>query len=165
MSENSFEPASFQKTVEQAFAPVVDAVKSAQEKIQIPESTRDFVKRSVETAQERANDAHANAEKATTAIESAATEAVTGLATLSRKLQSAAYDDATALFNSVGKIAGATSLSEAYQLQIDYLRERNNVNVARAKSLVDYLSKSFADNAAKAQENLTKFTAIGKKAA
>ena len=164
MSESTT-PIDFRKSVEDAFAPMVEAVKSAQEKIQIPEAARDFVKRSAETAKERAADVHAGAEKATSAIQTAATDAVTGVADFSRKLQAASYDDATAFFSSITKIASAKSLSEAYQMHIDYLRERNDVNIERAKAIAESVSKSLSETAQKAQENLSKLASLGKKAA
>ena len=101
-----------QQNVEKSFAPMTDAMKSVATKFEIPAATRDFVKRSAEIAKDRASDVHAGAAKATDAMETAAAKAVAGFARLSRDLQSAAYDDATALFDSMMKIAGATSLSE-----------------------------------------------------
>lgn len=155
---------SFQQSVEKAFAPVVDAVKSVTEKLEVPEATRDFVKRSVEVAQERAAGAHANSIKATDAIETATSKAVSNFARVSRDLQAAAFDDAKAYFASVSKIADAKSLSEAVQIQVDYLRERSDVNISRAKSVVDYVTGSFAEGAKKAQESFSKVTSFNKAA-
>lgn len=164
MSEFESTTKSFQQNVEKAFAPVVDAVKSATEKLEVPEAARDFVKRSVEVAQERAASVHAGSVKATDAIESATIKGVSGIARLSRDVQAAAYDDAKAYFASITKIAGAKSFGEAVQLHVDYLRERADVNMGRAKSAVEYVTASFADSAKKAQETVSKVTSFDKAA-
>ena len=156
MSDIESPTKSFQQNVEKAFAPVVDAVKSVTEKLEVPEAARDFVKRSVEVAQERAASVHTGSVKATDAIESAAAKAVADFARVSRDVQAAAYDDAKAYLASITKIAGAKSLSEAVQIQVDYLRERADVNVSRTKSVVEFVTGSFAEGAKKAQENFSK---------
>jgi len=57
-------------TVKEAFAPVTDAFKNLQN-MEVPEAARDFVKRSANTAKERAADVYAGSEKVTAAIETA----------------------------------------------------------------------------------------------
>lgn len=156
MSDTQFTPQAFQQNVEKAFPPVVDAVKSVTGKLQVPEAARDFVKRSAEMATDRAADVHAGTVKATDAIESAASKAVSGFARLSRDVQSAAYDDAKAYLASVSKIASATSFGEAVQHHVDYLRDRADVNMGRAKSAFEFVSVSMADGAKKAQESISK---------
>lgn len=164
MSEFENTANSFQQNVEKAFAPVVDAVKTATSKLEVPEAARDFVKRSVEVAQERAASVHAGSVKATDAIESATIKGVSGFARLSRDMQAAAYDDAKAYFASITKIAGAKSFGEAVQFHVDYLRDRADVNMGRAKSAVEYVTESLADGAKKAQENLGKVVSMNKAA-
>ena len=164
MSEFENTANSFQQNVEKAFAPVVDAVKTATSKLEVPEAARDFVKRSVEVAQERAASVHAGSVKATDAIESATIKGVSGIARVSRDMQAAAYDDAKAYFASITKIAGAKSFGEAVQFHVDYLRDRADVNMGRAKSAVEYVTESLADGAKKAQENLGKVVSMNKAA-
>ena len=164
MSEFENTANSFQQNVEKAFAPVVDAVKTATSKLEVPEAARDFVKRSVEVAQERAASVHAGSVKATDAIESATIKGVSGFARLSRDMQAAVYDDAKAYFASITKIAGAKSFGEAVQFHVDYLRDRADVNMGRAKSAVEYVTESLADGAKKAQENLGKVVSMNKAA-
>ena len=153
MSDNTVK---FQQSVEKTFSPMIDAVKNAAGKFEVPDSARDFVKRSAEMAKDRAADIHSGSVKATDAIENAATTAVSGLARMSRDVQAAAYDDASAYFNSLGKIAGATSFGEAMQLHVDYLRDRSEVNMGRAKSMFDFVSGSLANAGKKAQETVSK---------
>ena len=61
-------------TVKDAFAPMTDALKNFQN-LEVPEAARDFVKRTANTAKERAADVYAGSEKVTAAIETAATDA------------------------------------------------------------------------------------------
>ena len=154
----------FQQTVEKTFSPMIDAVKNAAGKFEVPESARDFVKRSAEMAKDRAADMHTGSVKATDAVENAATTAVSGLAKFSRTVQANAYDDASAYFNSVGKIAAATSFGEAVQTHVDYLRERSDVNMGRAKAMFDYVSGSLAEAGKKAQEQVSKVANFSKAA-
>ena len=164
MSEFENTANSFQQNVEKTFAPVVDAVKTATEKLEVPQAARDFVKRSVEVAEERVASVHAGSVKATDAIESAAIKGVSGLARLSRDMQAAAYDDAKAYFASISKIAGAKSFGEAVQFHVDYLRDRANVNMGRTKAAIESVTESLADGAKKAQENLGKVVNMNKAA-
>ena len=154
----------FQQNIEKTFAPMTDALKNVTTKFEVPDAAREFVKRSAELAKDRATDVHTGAAKATDAMETAASKAVSGMARLSRDLQTAALDDATALFDSVVKVANAKTLSEAAELQVSYLRERGEVNVGRARSFMDFLTGSFAEGAKKAQENIAKVTSFNKAA-
>ena len=132
---------------------------------EIPEAAREFVKRSAETARDRASDVHASAHKVTGAIEGAVIKAVTGVADLNRELFKAAHQDAQAAFVAVEKLAGAKSLAEAYQLQVDYLRERTEVGVTRAKNAAEFVSDKAADGFKTVQEGFAKVANFNKQAA
>src|SRR6202049_2770861 len=105
-------------TVKEVFAPVTDALKNLQN-LEVPEAAREFVKKSASTAKERAADLHAGSEKVTAAIEPAVAGSVTEAAKISRNIQQAIYQDAEALFAGIDKLASATSLNEAVQVQAD----------------------------------------------
>lgn len=154
MSDTAFTTETIQQNFAKAFAPAVDAMKSAGAKLEVPEAARDFVKRSAELAKDRAAGVHAGSLKATDVMESVASRAVSGLARLSREWQAAAHEDATAYFTSLGKIADAKSMGEALQLQVEYLRERATVGVSRAKSAMSFMTSSVTEGAKKAQEEL-----------
>ena len=154
----------FQQNVQKTFAPVVDAMKSVGARMEVPAAARDFMKRSAEMAGERAADIHAGTVRATDAVENAASKTVSGFARLSRDMQVAAYDDAKAYLASVTKIAEAKSLSEAMQIQMDFVRERTEANMGRAKSMFDYVSGSLADAGKRAQETVSKVANFNKAA-
>jgi phasin len=141
--------------VKHAFAPVTDAFKNIQN-LDVPEATRDFVKRAAGTAKEKAADIHAGSEKVTAAIETAVTDSVTEVAKISRNIQQAIYHDAEAFFSGIDRLASAKSVNEAVQIQSDLVRAHGEVLVSRAKSATEYLGKLVADGARTAQDNLSK---------
>ena len=142
-------------SIKQAFAPLTDALKNLQT-MEVPEAARDFVKRTANTAKERAADVYAGSEKVTAAIETAVADSVSEAAKISRNIQQALYQDAEAFFAGIDRLASAKSLNEAVQIQSDFARSRGEVLVSRAKSTTEYLGKLVADGAKTAQDNLTK---------
>ena len=138
--------------VKDAFAPVTDAFKN----LEVPEAAREFVKKSANTAKERAADLHAGSEKVTAAIETAVAGSVSEAAKISRTIQQAMYQDAEAFFAGIDKLASAKSLNEAVQIQTDMVRASGEVFVSRAKSTTEYLGKLIADGAKTAQDNFSK---------
>jgi phasin len=141
-----------------AFAPVTDALKNIQN-MEVPEAARDFVKKQTETAKVRAADIHAGSEKMTAAIETAVTGSVSEVAKISRNIQQAIYQDAEAFFSGIDKLASATSLNEAIQIQSDMVRARGEVFMSRAKSTAEYVGQLVSDGSKKAQENFSKVAA------
>jgi phasin len=139
-------------SVKDAFAPVTDAFKN----LEVPEAAREFVKKSVNTAKDRAADLHANSGKVTDAIETAVAGSVSEVAKISRNIQQAIYQDAEAFFAGIDRLASAKSFNEAFQIQSDMVRARGEVLVSRAKSTTEYLGKLVADGAKTAQDNFSK---------
>jgi len=142
-------------TVKQAFAPVTEAFKNFQN-VEVPEAAREFVKKSANSAKERAADVYAGSEKVTAALETAVTDSVSEAAKISRNIQQAMYQDAEAFFAGLDKLASAKSLNEAVQIQSDLARARGEVFVSRAKSTTEYLGKLVANGAKTAQDNFAK---------
>jgi hypothetical protein len=162
MTTNSYESAF--DLAKQAFAPFADAFKSIQDKVQVPEAARDAVKRFANDATVRAENIHAGAEKVTVAIQTAVADQVDETAKVTRNIQQAMLEDAQAFFAGIEKLASATSLSEAFQIQSDMVRARTDVAVSRARATADYLGERFATSAKTAQENLSKVVSLNKAA-
>jgi phasin len=139
-------------SVKDAFAPVTDAFKN----LEVPEAAREFVRKSANTAKDRAADLHANSEKVTDAIETAVAGSVSEAAKISRNIQQAIYQDAEAFFAGIDRLASAKSFNEAFQIQSDMVRARGELFVSRAKSTTEYLGKLVADGAKTAQDNFSK---------
>jgi len=138
-----------------AFEGFKDAFKNIQN-LEVPEAAREFVKKSANTAKDRAAEVFAGSERVTAAVENAVTESVTEAGKISRNIQQAIYDDAQAFFAGIEKLASAKSISEAAQIQSDLLRSRGEVFVSRAKATTDYLGKLAANGAKSAQDNFAK---------
>ena len=137
----------------------IDGIKDAFKNIQnleVPEAAREFVKKTANTAKDRAAEAVAGSERVTAAIESAVTESVAEAGKISRNIQQAIFEDAEAFFAGIDKLASAKSINEAVQIQSDLLRSRGEVFVSRAKATTDYLGKLAADSAKSAQDNFAK---------
>jgi len=138
-----------------AFEGFKDAFKNIQN-LEVPEAAREFVKKSANTAKDRAAEVFAGSERVTAAVENAVTESVTEAGKISRNIQQAIYDDAQAFFASIDKLASAKSFSEAVEIQSSLLRAQGEAFVSRAKATTDYLGKLAANGAKSAQDNFAK---------
>jgi phasin len=148
-------------SAKQAFAPVTEAFKNFQN-LDVPEATRDFVKRAATTAKEKAAEVHAGSEKVTAVIESAVSNSVTEAAKITRNIQQAIYHDTEAFFAGIDKLASAKSVNEAVQIQSDLVRSQGEVLASRAKSTSEYLGKLVTDSAKTVQDNLSKVVSQSK---
>ncbi|MCP3471238.1 phasin [Bradyrhizobium sp. CCGUVB1N3] len=138
-----------------AFEGFKDAFKNIQN-LEVPEAARDFVKKTANTAKDRAAEVFAGSERVTAAIENAVTDSVSEAGKISRNIQQAIYEDAEAFFSGIDKLASAKSISEAVEIQSGLLRARSEVFVSRAKATTDYLGKLAANGAKSAQDNFAK---------
>lgn len=138
-----------------AFEGFKDAFKNIQN-LEVPEAAREFVKKTANTAKDRAAEVFAGSERVTAAVENAVTESVTEAGKISRNIQQAIYEDAEAFFSGIDKLASAKSFSEAVEIQSSLLRSRGEALVSRAKATTDYLGKLAANGAKSAQDNFAK---------
>jgi phasin len=141
--------------VKDAFAPMTEAFKNLQN-AEVPAAAREWVKKTANSAKERAAEAYAGSEKVTDVLETAAADSVSEVAKISRNIQQAIYQDAEAFFAGIDKLASAKTFNEAVQIQSDLARARGEVFVSRAKSATEYLGKLVANGAKTAQDNLAK---------
>jgi phasin len=149
--------------VKQAFAPVTEAFTKLQN-MEVPEATRDFVKRAAGTAKDKAAEFQGNSEKVTSAIETAVSNSVSEATKISRNVQDAFYADVQSFFAGIDKLASAKSLSEAFQVQTDLVRAHGEVLTSRAKASTEYLGKLVSEGAKTAQDNISKVTSFAKSA-
>jgi phasin len=139
-------------SVKDAFSPVTEALRN----LEVREAARELVKKTANTAKDRAADLHAGSEKVTAAIETAVADSVSEVAKISRNIRHAMYQDAEALFAGIDRLASARSFNEAIQIQSDMVRAQGELLMSRAKATADYLAKSVADSAKTAQDNFSK---------
>lgn len=142
---------------------VTDAFKNFQN-LQVPEATRDFVKRAAGTAKDKAADLHTSTEQVTSAIETAVSNSVSEVAKVSRNIQSAVYEDVASFFAGIDRLASAKSLNEAVQIQTDLMRSQGEVLASRAKSSTEYFGKLVTEGAKTVQDNLSKIASHAKTA-
>jgi hypothetical protein len=138
--QQNWTPESPTETCATTYESLVKALDGLQNKFEIPEAAREFVMRSAATAKDRSTDLHVGVNKVTGAIEEALVSVVSGIADLNRKIVDATYQDAEAAFAAIEKLAGSKTLTEAYQLYVDYLCRQSEVGVARAKSAAGFVS-------------------------
>lgn len=147
----------------QAFAPMTEAFAKFQN-LEVPEATRDFVKRATDTAKSKAADFQATSEKMTSAIETAVSNSVSEASKLNRTIQDAFYHDVESFFAGLDKLASAKSVTEAFQIQSELARAHGEVLVSRAKSSTEYLGKLVTDGAKTAQGNFAEAATYAKTA-
>ena len=90
---------------------------------------------------------------------------MSGLADANRKIVEAVHQDAGAAFAAIDKLAGAQSLSDAYAVYVDYLREQTNVGVGRAQAVVSFVSTKASEGFDAARDGLTKVLPMRSQAA
>ena len=141
--------------VKEAFAPMTDALKSLPT-MDVPESAREFVRKTASTAKERTAEAFADGEQVTAAIETAIAGGVGEAAKIGRNIQQAIHQDTEAFFDGIGRLASARSLSEAAQVQADLVRAHGETMISRAKAATEYVGGLVADGAKTVQDNFAK---------
>ena len=141
------------------------ALGGLQNKFEVPEAAREFVKRSTAAAKDRSTGLHAGANKVTGAIEETLVGAVNGLAEANRKIADAVYQDSQTAFAAIDKLAGAQSLTDAYDVYVDYLRDQTNVGIARVEGTVNFVGAKAAEGFHPLRNGLAKMTPAGSHAA
>ena len=141
------------------------ALGGLQNKFEIPDAAREFVKRSAAAAKDRSSDLHAGANKVTGAVEEALVGAVNGLADLNRKIVDATYQDLEAAFAAIDKLASAESLTDGFETYVDYLRQQSKVGVARAKDMTSLVSTKASEGFDALRDGIAKFMTVRSQAA
>jgi len=141
------------------------ALGGLQNKFEVPEAAREFVKRSTAAAKDRSTGLHAGANKVTGAIEETLVGAVNGLAEANRKIADAVYQDSQTAFAAIDKLAGAQSLTDAYDVYVDYLRDQTNVGIARVEGTVNFVGAKATEGFDALRNGLAKMTPAGSHAA
>jgi hypothetical protein len=131
------------KVLETAAAPAAE----------FPQVARDYATRAAEVVLERATKLHDGAEKATAALEMAATGSVTTVAQVSRDIQNIMFDDAKAAIAAFENTIAAASVSDAARVQADYFRAQFDLNVSRAKNVAGLVAEVAQNGAKIAQDN------------
>ena len=141
------------------------ALGGLQNKFEIPEAAREFVKRSAAAGRDRSSDLHAGANRVTGAVEEALVGAVNGLADLNRKIVDATHQDLEAAFAAIDRLASAESLTDAFEAYVDYLRQQSKVGVARAKDAASLVSTKASEGFDALRDGIANFMTVRSQAA
>jgi hypothetical protein len=147
------------------FEQVRDALENVTSKIEVPTAARDLVTRTASSASERAEQVHATVGKLTDGAEKLATSFVGGYANFTRGLLDMTLANVQHALSTVEKVAGAKSLSEAVQLQADYVRDNARANYERVRGAAENVRTVVTDGAKTVQAEIGKIYDFGKKAA
>jgi hypothetical protein len=143
-------------TEARTYESLAKALGGLENKFDIPDAAREFVKRSAAAAKDRSTDLHVGANKMNGAIEAALLSAVSTMADVNRRIVDAAYQDTEASLAAIDRLAGAKSLAEAYQVSVDYLREQREVSVARVRSATEFVSTKTSEGFQTLQDRFAK---------
>jgi hypothetical protein len=132
----------------------------------VADGAREFVKRSAETAQERAEGFYETTKTYNTQLEDTLKRAATGYTNMLGGLFDAAFANVNHTLAAVEKLAEAKTASEAIQIQSDYVREHSAQNMEHLRSAYDYVRDVTTENATYIREGYGKmWQSTGKKAA
>jgi len=147
------------------FASVTEAIDNVQSKLEVPAAARDFVAKGAATVKDRAESVHANVIKFADGAEKLATSCVGGYANFVRGALDATLANVQHTLVTVEKVAGAKSINEAVQIQVDAAREGANANMERVRTAAETARTVVTDGAKEVQAQLSKLYSFDKKAA
>ena len=144
---------------------IMDTLESVQEKIAVPAAAREFVARQAATAQERAETVHDGAAKLNANVEKAAVSLIGSYANFTKGLIDMTAANVSHALATVEKVAAAKTLSDAMQIQADYVRESTKANYERVKNAAEVAKETVSEATASVRDNAAKVWPYGKKAA
>ncbi|MEM9277609.1 MAG: phasin family protein, partial [Pseudomonadota bacterium] len=130
----------------------------------IADSAREFVKRSAATAKERSDNLYEGSTKLNSGLEKVLSRAVTGYVGFLGNIAEAAHANVDHALTTAEKLAAAKTLSEAAQIQADYVRENTSANVERVRAAVNSTRETVMEGAEVVRENVSKVWPYGKAA-
>ncbi len=122
----------------------------------LTDGAREFVKRSTATAKERTDDVYSSTKKYNADLESMLVRAAHGYANILGSIAEAAYVNVNRGIATAEKLAEAKSVSDAIQIQQDYVREQTNCSMNNARSAFEYVRDVVTENGETLRENATK---------
>lgn len=132
----------------------------------VAEGAREFVKRTTDSAQERAESAHETTKKYNAQLEDTLKRAAAGYANILGGIADAAFANVNHTLAAVEKLAEAKSVSEAMDVQTTYVREHAAQNMEHVRSAYDYVRDVASENMTSVREGYAKmWPQSGKKAA
>ena len=130
----------------------------------VTDGAREMVKRSTSTVKERADDIYSSSKKYNADLENVLVRAAHGYANILGNIAEATYVNVNRGIAAAEKLAEAKSLSEAMQVQSDYVREQSACSVENARSAFEYVRDVVSENGEALRENATKMMRTDKAA-
>lgn len=131
----------------------------------VPESAREFVKKTAHGAGERSDDVHEGIVRVSETAEKAVSGMVGGYYNAFRGVIEASKANADHYFATVEKVATAKDVKEAFQIQADFARDYAQNNIQRGRDAIESTRTSLNETVANVQDEMKKVWSFGKKAA
>ncbi|MCH2163881.1 MAG: phasin family protein [Marinovum sp.] len=122
----------------------------------LTEGAREFVKRSVATAQERTEGAYDASKRYTSNVEGFLVRAARGYADILGNVADATYTNMNHSIATAEKLAEAKTLSDAMQIQMDFVRESSSRNMETMRSAYDFVREGVTEASAELRDTATK---------
>ncbi|MEP5730560.1 MAG: phasin family protein [Sulfitobacter sp.] len=122
----------------------------------VTDGAREFVKRTADSAQERAQNAFDTSKTYNTQIEDTLKRAATGYVNILGGIAEAAFSNVNHTLAAVEKLAEAKSVSDAVQIQTEFVREHSAQNMEHVRSAYDYVRDVAAENAGSLRDGYAK---------
>ncbi|MFK7751546.1 MAG: phasin family protein [Sedimentitalea sp.] len=119
----------------------------------VTEGAREMVKRSTATVKERTDDLYEGSKKYNTQLEDTLKSAAAGYSNILGNFADAAYANLNHTIAAVEKLVEAKSVSEAMQIQADFVREHTTQNMDHARNAFEYVRDVATDTATSVRES------------
>ena len=124
-----------------------EAVKEESRVSQIADSARDYVLKTTATAKDRTDSAYEGVEEFNKGVESTMNRFVSGYVNFLGGVARVSHENVKHALTTVEKVAAAKSLSEAAQIQVDYVRESAAANYDTARAAFDEVRETVTEGA------------------
>ena len=156
-TETMADTAKTTKTTKTAKTVEADAIST-----RVADGAREMVKRSTATAKERTEDLFTSSKKYNADMENMLVRAAHGYANILGSIAEAAYVNVNRGIATAEKLAEAKSISEAMQIQADYVREQSACSMDNARSAMEYVRDVVTENTESLRETATGYWKITK---
>lgn len=144
------------KTAAKNTASKVNAAEETKVADRVAEGARELVKRSTATVKERADDVYASSKKYNADLENVLVRAAQGYVNVLGNMAEATYVNVNRGIETAEKLAEAKSLSDAMQIQADYVREQSDCSLENARSAFEYVRDVISENGTALRDTATK---------
>lgn len=143
------------ETTAKTEAPKAATVEAEKITDRVAEGAREMVKRSTATGKERVEGIYESSQKYNADLENMLVRAAKGYTNILGNIAEAAFVNVNRGMTAAEKLAEAKSLSDAMQIQNDYIREQSTCSINNAKAAMDYVREVVSENGEALRETTT----------